>query len=33
LRLFPSSLPSRLKQNKLVWLGNVEDAGRFSSLT
>ena len=25
LRLFPSSLPSRLKQNKLVWLGNVED--------
>ena len=25
LRLFPSSLPSRLKQNKLVWLGNDED--------
>ena len=24
-RLFPSSLPSRLKQNKWVWLGNVED--------
>ena len=29
LRLFPSSLPSRLKQNKWVWLGNVESSELF----